>query len=312
MAKTKTVLDLEAVRDARRPLERSPKEHAELTSERCEKEPRRGPDTRKRRHGQRDAVYLPTPGELSEGLVAYGGRPSRETGIRVGRREADYQEVRVALSLRLAYMSVTAATAQQAALLGPISPAEITDCYRHAAVVELDLCWFDLTDASNAVIGIGWSVELRDADGKLTRGDIQRYLWVTKPFRGKGGDGRVAENVYFCLETRAQGRGIFTQASEREFELYRRWGCQEVHLTSGCDARRSDLWLRRGFEVPVEDWGALEVHYDILRRTHPGWPVELTSKWSGWPNEFKDHYRQRFEDPPLYKALGDDDERNNP
>ncbi|MBX7096588.1 MAG: GNAT family N-acetyltransferase [Myxococcaceae bacterium] len=176
---------------------------------------------------------------------------------------------------------------------------------------------FDFVDDSRTVIDFEplqpdatWLVKLFDRSGRCISGadgrpGIRRYLRVRSSLRGQTGLGRVAFNHMMCLEKEFRRKGLAREIYRREEALFRKWQAAEVHLNAGCDAVRSQVWQKLGFELSMGYRSKVEDLWDEYQRENgiaPGRPLERG--WFDMDETFRTvTVLPAFSDFHLFKAL---------
>jgi GNAT superfamily N-acetyltransferase len=121
----------------------------------------------------------------------------------------------------------------------------------------------------------------------LLEKELERWLCTNRRLLGEPGRrGKVAVRVKFYVRGNFQGRGFATYIVNREEELFRGWGAQEVQ-TPAMEAGRW-VWTRSkfGYSTPEFDFGTLQQSYqDWQRSENIGSPVRA-SNLSDFPREF--------------------------
>jgi len=125
-----------------------------------------------------------------------------------------------------------------------------------------------------------------DAGEPLLDKDLERWFCMNKKLLGQTGRGRVAVRVKFYLRQNYRGRGFARYIVEREEELFRGWGAQEIQMPAMELGRW--VWTRAkfGYSIPQFDFDALQQRYrDWQRSEGTGRPVKA-ARLSDFPREF--------------------------
>jgi GNAT superfamily N-acetyltransferase len=126
-----------------------------------------------------------------------------------------------------------------------------------------------------------------DASDPLLEKELERWLCANKRLLSQPGRrGRIAVRVKFYVRDKFQGRGFATYVVNREEELFRGWGAQEIQTPAMEQGRW--VWTRAkfGYSIPQFDFDALQQRYrDWQRSKKAGQPVRAASL-SDFPRDF--------------------------
>lgn len=121
----------------------------------------------------------------------------------------------------------------------------------------------------------------------LLEKELERWLCANRKLLGQPGRrGRVAVRVKFYVRGNFQGNGFATYIVNREEELFRGWGAQEVQ-TPAMELGRW-VWTRSkfGYSIPEFDFGALQQSYRDWQRSEKIESPVRASSLSDFPKEF--------------------------
>jgi len=138
-------------------------------------------------------------------------------------------------------------------------------------------------DGTKAIYFVAFFI---DANEPLLEKDLERWLCMNRKLLGQTGRGRVAVRVKFYVRRNFQEKGFATYIVNREEELFRGWGAQEIQTPAMEQGRW--VWTRAkfGYSIPPFDFGTLQQSYqDWQRSERIGSPVRASSL-SDFPKEF--------------------------
>lgn len=174
--------------------------------------------------------------------------------------------------------------------LRPITEDDVRDAYSNSSspvILARTVLSFQVAtagaDGTRVAYFVGFYI---DAAEPLLDKELQRWLCTSRKFLGRSGRGRVAVRVMFYVRSNFQGKGFATYIVNREEELFRSWGAQEIQTPAMEQGRW--VWTRDkfGYSVPPFDFDTLQQRYlDWQRSERAGRPVRASSL-SDFPKEF--------------------------
>jgi GNAT superfamily N-acetyltransferase len=173
----------------------------------------------------------------------------------------------------------------------PISEIDVRDTYSASGASPVALAQTTVSfqvaagerDGTKVIYFVTFFI---DTGEPLLDKDLERWLCMNRKLLGQVGRGRVAVRVKFYVRSSYRGKGFAPYIVEREEELFRGWGAQEIQMPAMELGRW--VWTRAkfGYSIPQFDFDTLQQSYRDWQRSEGTGQSARASSLSDFPREF--------------------------